>query len=169
LLDLLRKPEVEVASVSLYAPACTVAFANKHYIPAVRKIVPKGDLHVDLLSGERELADTVGPYCKSLLYLVSRALEERHKTPLLGMEAAWQGPNSKWPQDFETDLAKWSRFAGQSVKLITHSREKVTVAPNQTIDLAHGSFDNDTEVVARTLAMIRGEELKAPVTSLVGF
>jgi hypothetical protein len=85
------------------------------------------------------------------------------------MEAAWQGPSSKWPQDFETDLAKWNRFAGQAVKLTTHLREKVTVAPNQTIDLAHGSFDNDTEVVARTLAMIRGEALKAPVTSLLGF
>ncbi len=169
LLDLLRKPEVEVASVSLYAPACTVAFANKHYVPAVGKIVAKGDLHVDLLSDEREHADTVGLYCKSLLYLVSRALEERHKTPLLGMETAWKGPNPEWPSDFDADLTKWNRFAGQSVKLITHSREKVRVAPNQTIDLAHGSFDNDTEVVARTLAMIRGEELQAPVTSLTGF
>jgi hypothetical protein len=169
LLDLLRKPEVEVASVSLYAPACTVAFANRHYIPAVGKIIAKGDLHVDLMSDKRELADTVGPYCKSLLYLVSRALEERHKTPLLGMEAAWQGPRAGWPSDFDADLTKWNRFAGQAVQLTTHSREKVVVAPNQTIDLAHGSFDNDTEVVARTLAMVRGGDLKAPVTSLLGF
>ena len=30
-----------------------------------------------------------GPYGKSLLYLVSRALEPVHKTPILGMEATW--------------------------------------------------------------------------------
>ena len=35
-------------------------------------------------SGERD--DTVGPYGKSLLFLVSNAFERRRETPLLGME-----------------------------------------------------------------------------------
>jgi hypothetical protein len=47
----------------------------------------------------------------------------------------------------------------------------VNVAPNQTIDLAHGSFDNDIDVISRTLQTIRadGKLLPVPVTSLAGF
>jgi hypothetical protein len=47
----------------------------------------------------------------------------------------------------------------------------VNVAPNQTINLAHGSFDNDIDVLSRTLQSIRadGKPLPVPITSLTGF
>ena len=78
-------------TVSLYAPACTVAFANSTYLPAAEnKIIDPKRVVCDVLSNSNELDDTVGPYGKSLLYLVSRALEPTHKTPILGMEATWE-------------------------------------------------------------------------------
>ena len=40
---------------------------------------------VYILSDEGERDDTVGPYGKSLLYLVSNSFERRRETPLLGM------------------------------------------------------------------------------------
>jgi hypothetical protein len=45
---------------------------------------PKPDLYILSHTGERD--DDVGPYGKSLLYLVSNAFEGRRDTPILGME-----------------------------------------------------------------------------------
>ena len=74
---------------------------------------------LDILSDERELADSVGPYGKSLLYLVSRALEDHHKTPILGMANVW----ARRPADAAStetlggaelagDVDKWLAFWG---------------------------------------------------------
>jgi hypothetical protein len=77
-----------VDSCTLYAPACTMDLARDSYLPALRSKKLKS-LHVDVLSDNTERDDTVGPYGKSLLYLVSRALEKERKCPLMGMEIAW--------------------------------------------------------------------------------
>jgi hypothetical protein len=160
-------PALNIRSTSLFAPACTVAFANRRYIGAVGNGVLKAaNLHVDLMSNERELADTVGPYSKSLLYLVSRALETLHKMPLLGMEAAWHplGADSDaklWNASAATvaELAQWRAFAaGGAVPLQVHKDKLVRTgsAAGQTIALAHGSFDNDIDVISATLARALG-------------
>jgi hypothetical protein len=77
-----------VDTCTLFAPACTMELASKSYLPALRSKKLRA-LHVDLLSDKAERDDSVGPYGKSLLYLVSRALEKQRKCPLLGMELAW--------------------------------------------------------------------------------
>lgn len=75
-----------ISSATLFAPACTMEFAVRHYGRALdRKALPKGGIHIDNLSDENERRDSVGPYGKSLLYLVSRALETPRKRPLLGL------------------------------------------------------------------------------------
>lgn len=75
-----------VNSATLLAPACTMAFAIRHFGRAFeRKALPKGGLRLHVLSDENERDDRVGPYGKSLLYLVSRALETPRKQPLLGL------------------------------------------------------------------------------------
>ena len=129
------------------------------------------------MNEERERADSVGPYGKSLLYLVSRALERVHKTPLLGMEAAWS-PNAEetdiWNPSTYADLKTWRDFAtgGNSrddkVRLIVHP-EKTVSDGRQDIPLAHGSFDNDVAVIRETLKQIRGAKLCNDVESLRGF
>jgi hypothetical protein len=174
LLDHLVSKQLQVATLSLYAPACTVRFALQHYVAAQgKRLFTKQNLHVDLLSDEREQADTVGPYGKSLLYLVSRSLEEVHKMPLLGMEGAWDAQvetPDMWQRDTQGDVKSWRQFAGEAVPRRVHTKERAEVWDGQEhVSLAHGSFDNDLEVVTTTLQRIRGSELSAAVENLHGF
>ena len=124
-----------------------------------------------MMDDERERADTVGPYGKSLLYLVSRALESRHKTPLLGMEWAWKtskAPEDQWSKDpsINAALAAWSNHAaGISLRLHDKRREYVSTGADR-IKLAHGSFDNDIDVVSNTLKRMLGGKLIAKVENL---
>jgi hypothetical protein len=157
-------------TLTLFAPACTVGFAAQHYGAAIRAgKLSAANVHVDIMNDERERADTVGPYGKSLLYLVSRALEIRHKTPLLGMEWAWKAgaPQDQWSSDHEAQasLAAWSELAaGMSLRL-HGKREYVSTGATQ-IRLAHGSFDNDVDVMAAMLQRMRGASLAAKVENL---
>jgi hypothetical protein len=173
-------PALAVSSASLFAPACTVNFANRRYIGATSNgVLEAANLHVDLMNNERELADTVGPYGKSLLYLVSRALESVHKMPLLGMEAAWYPVYDKsdaaiWNSSAATltDLAQWRAFAGKGVlPLKVHPEKLVRIgtAAGQTIALAHGSFDNDIDVITATLARVLGTAPAVPVDNLQAY
>lgn len=174
-------PAVKIRSTSLFAPACTVGFANRRYIGAVSNgVLAAADLHVDLMSNERERADTVGPYGKSLLYLVSRALESLHKMPLLGMEAAWHPLSADsdarlWNASAATlaDLAQWRAFsAAGAVALQVHAEKLVRTgtATGQSIALAHGSFDNDIDVITATLTRVLGGAAPAvPVDNLQSF
>jgi hypothetical protein len=85
--------KIDIASLGLYAPACTMAFATDFLRAALKaRRLSRQKGYFELLSDRRELGDSVGPYGKSLLYLVSRALEEVHKTPLLGLAAAGTRP-----------------------------------------------------------------------------
>lgn len=164
-----------VETFTLYAPACTLDFANRHIAGAARKGVLAADkLHLDILSERRERDDTVGPYRKSLLYLVSRALEDWHKTPLLGMQTAIE-PTARdkqiWSSNTHGALNKWRDFMRHGVSTLPVDRKEVTTALDHndapiTIPAAHGSFDNDIDVVSATLMRILGGPLKTPVRDL---
>jgi len=167
--------KLKVKTFTLYAPACTVDFANRHIAGAVKKgVLATNSLHLDILSEGRERDDTVGPYRKSLLYLVSRALEDWHKTPLLGMQTALEETDKDkqiWSPNTYSALKKWREFMQQGVSTSFLDRKEVTTAldPNDapiTIPAAHGSFDNDIEVVSTTLRRIRGQKLKKEVRDL---
>jgi hypothetical protein len=177
LLDELASSRLKVETLSLYAPACTVGFAVEHYAAAFHKnILRKSYMHFDILSDERERADSVGPYGKSLLYFVSRALESVHKMPLLGMEGVWRASGEvpdMWNQSpqIQQALKAWETFATRSLSLRVHEKDRSQVSDGQgVIPLAHGSFDNDVEVMTETLTRIRGgSALEAEVENLRGF
>ena len=170
LLDALRERSLSVDSCTLYAPACTVQFALDHYEPAVTQgVLRKQDLHVELLSDERELGDTVGPYGKSLLYLVSRALEHQHKTPILGMANAWDpAKRSTWSDDpaIQRGLKTWQTFWGsvRAPREVTEAQISNGIA---RVASSHGGFDNDVDVITRTIERIAGRPLKHKVEQLV--
>lgn len=164
--------KLAATSLTLFAPACTLDFAVRQYGAAIGDGKLKAaNVHVDIMDDERERADTVGPYGKSLLYLVSRALETRHKTPLLGMEWAWKSsavPQDQWSNDpaSRRALVDWSALAkNMSLRLHGKKREYVSTGAGQ-IKLAHGSFDNDVEVVAAMIERMRGGPLLAKVENL---
>ena len=168
LLSLMQN--VKASTLTLFAPACTVEFANRHYGDAITGgRIAVNNFHVDIMDDERELADVVGPYGKSLLYLVSRALESYHKMPLLGMEGAWnKSLKNIWSRDAFAQEAvdAWLKIS-QGVNLRLHDKQRRFVSAGSTqIKLAHGSFDNDVEVVTQLLERIRGKSLAVPVENL---
>jgi alpha-beta hydrolase superfamily lysophospholipase len=163
--------KIDVASLGLYAPACTMAFATDFLGKALKAgRINRRRIYFELLSDERERGDHVGPYGKSLLYLVSRALEEVHKTPLLGMVAAW---DPKDPGDITNrrrigDVTAWRKVWANGPKPREHDETRVDDGQGP-IPIAHGSFDNDVAVVGRSIELIRGGPLAFPVENLRGF
>jgi hypothetical protein len=167
-----------VKSCHLYAPACTVAFANKEYgaYPGVME-----NLYIDVLSDKRELGDNVGRiYQKSLLYFVSNALEADARTPILGMANVFDAKYTGWDGAGVTteSLDNW-RQTVQSSKL----KSRITIHDEADVvtrtakagsgikveKASHGGFDNNTVVVSQTLQRIRGGKLTLPVDDLEGF
>jgi pimeloyl-ACP methyl ester carboxylesterase len=170
-LDHLVTRKIRVHSCTLFAPACTIQFALNHYKPAIEAqgILKRSDLTIELLSDKRELGDSVGPYGKSLLYLVSRALEDYHKTPLLGMANAWDsGAKTAWHPNLVPTVQEWQAFWGKQHLPIQHEETHVSDGIG-TIPLAHGSFDNDVEVMTRTLERILEKSLSYRIENLKGY
>jgi len=171
-LDFFIQQWLSARTCTLFAPACTVRFALNHYKPAIEapNILRKPDVVFEILNDKRERGDSVGPYGKSLLYLVSRALEDYHNTPLLGMARAWDPSSSK--TDLHSALGKtvqeWCQFWGNSKSPTEHSEIHVSDGVGE-IPLAHGSFDNDIVVMTRTLERILGKNLTYPIENLKGY
>ncbi|UPG92210.1 peptidoglycan-binding protein [Luteibacter aegosomaticola] len=174
LVDLMtaRGLDASVKSLHFYAPACTVQFANQHYAPHANLM---GCMYLDILSDEDERNDNVGAvYRKSLLYMVSDALEQDVRTPILGL-ANVMDPNYKgWDGSSTTGeaLGNWRQAAKDShlserTELTTTST--VNTSPTTTIPASHGSFDNNIAIVGRTIQRITGAKLTLPVTDLRGF
>jgi hypothetical protein len=182
LLDCLKQERLPVASVRLFAPACSVAFALQHYLPALTgSLIPPGRFHCEVMTDEREWKDSVGPYGHSLLYLVSRALEAWHKMPLLGMEGAWnpqlyrpakQPTGTKpdlWHEESRDEVQQWhDAITALGLRLTPYADQQVSDGV-EAIPLAHGSFDNDVIAIGTALQDIRGGALVQPVDNLHGF
>ena len=178
LIDLLaaREAAPRIASLHLYAPACTVQFANRHFAPH-QDLMQR--LYLDILSDENERTDTVAAiYRKSLLYLVSNALENDARTPLLGLENVCDSDYQRWDGSSTSAeaLKKWRQAIGdaglvKNGRLQVLSERKVrTSASGTLINASHGCFDNAIDIVERTLIRITGEkELRVPVGDLRGF
>jgi hypothetical protein len=169
LLDRLGARRATASSMTLFAPACTMAFASRHYGKAFGMgLLDPGALTVELLSDELELNDRIGPYGKSLLYLISRALEEEHKMPLLGLAVAWNQDGAR-PDVFsaagQADVKSWLQKWGRqpTLRLI---QDRQVFDGQSWIRAAHGAFDNDVAVVGRTIERILGGPLRFKVENL---
>ncbi|MDW8123142.1 MAG: C1 family peptidase [Geminicoccaceae bacterium] len=165
----------DVASLHLFAPACTMGFAAETFAAAAgrrrRKTIDPRRTAIWVLSDDNERRDSVGPYGKSLLYLVSRALERRQRAPLLGLEAAWDP--SVAPEREPVDLddpgrLRWLElWAEGPAPLVV--REPCLSDGARPIAATHGAFDNSVEVVGALLRAVLGAEPKVPPNELSGF
>lgn len=166
----------QVASVHLYAPACTVQFANRHY--ALQPQIMKR-LHLHLLSDRVERGDSVGLlYRKSLLYFVSNALEVDLRTPLLGLHNTFNPDYAGWDGTSSTGdaLRSWREAAkaagleaGKRLNIIDTDDIVTAQPPRKTAGASHGGFDNDVTVMTQTLQAIRGGAVGQAVDDLRGF
>ena len=175
MISTLAKHRVPVVSAHLFAPACTIEFANKYWLPSVGEKDPhKGTfpLTISVLSDELEQDDSViAIYRKSLLYFVARGIEEKYPAPLLGMQGAWDRTklHEQWNGDAETQ---------ESIKNLDRSRQElknylklnVIITPKigtktdvngnlisgNNVNAAHGAFDADAKVILATLEGILG-------------
>lgn len=171
---------LKVASLHLFAPACTMGFAAETFAQAARgrrgRILDPRHTAIWVLSDENERKDSVGPYGKSLLYLVSRALEREPRAPLLGLEVAWDPSRVDIGLTTEREpvalddpgrlrwLELWAD--GPPPEVI---REPRLNTGKGEIAATHGAFDNSVEVMGATLRAILGRDPRVPPTDLVGF
>ena len=164
-----------IRSMHLYAPACTVQFANQHYAPQAELMQR---LYLRILSDRVERNDTVAAiYRKSLLYLVSNALEMDLRTPILGLENAFNPDYKGWDGTSSAgeSLRAWQQAVAaaglrKDGRLTVVDADKVlTALPERRIQATHGSFDNDIATMRETLLHIIGSEPQQVVEDLRGF
>ena len=134
---------LEIASCSLWAPGCTHALFKQTYAPALQSGRIKR-FSVYTLSDQAERGDiTAGIYHKSVLYLVSNALESRLARlfgfagePLLGL------------QKFQSRDAEIQSLVGEWVLAGEH--------PEICAATSHGGFDDDSATINSTIKRILG-------------
>jgi hypothetical protein len=141
---------IEVDTCTLWAPACTVSLFKEAYLPAVVKRAIKRFALLVLSDKVEQDDNCAGIYHKSLLYLVSNALDERLRNP------------------FERDgvpilgLAKFVKADADLAKLFTDGAADLVMAPNDepmgtpgaSLARHHGDFDDEARTVAAALARI---------------
>lgn len=167
-----------VTTAHLFAPACTVQFANRYYAPQ-SSVMDR--LYLQVLADRQERDDNVAfVYRKSLLYLVSDALELDERTPLMGLAnvlddqyAGWDGSSTTMEALTNWRVAIKPVVAGKRLKIVTDAQvptRKVSGGPVDLIDATHGSFDNNVDAIDETLRLITGAaRLPLPVDDLRGF
>ncbi|MBM3479585.1 MAG: hypothetical protein FJX69_10230 [Alphaproteobacteria bacterium] len=162
-----------VASVSLLAAACSVEFALRTYSAAAQDgILDLSRLSMSYLSDENERRDGLPApglalYGKSLLYLVSRALDDARKIPLLGMEranlAAHAADEGQWAREHLAHVARWQRLWRPSTESCIAEPQVVVDAAGTRRQAVHGCFDNDIATMTRAIEAIAGRSLVAPL------
>ena len=166
MLKQLARAKLKAASVRLFAPACTVQFANQHYAEAVLKdkVLDARHFHIHVLSDQNERDDAVGPYRKSLLYLVSRSFEDTHKTPLLGLQRSFDpatvapdAADDMWARERRKEVAQWQSFWSDLGLGATHlnvltARRVSNGAGSEPA--THGCFDNAIDIMGQALGYI---------------
>jgi hypothetical protein len=165
---------VKVKTCTLYAAACSSSFANARYLEAGKQgVLDLANLHLYVLRDEEEKADALPApalpaYGKSLLYLVSRALDDVRKQPLLGLERAllpeFKTDADQWAQAELGAIQAWQKAWPGAAKGLLHRVPTpfVTVTrQGAQVQATHGSFDNNIAVLGETLERIRGGKLVA--------
>jgi hypothetical protein len=142
-LDALKINDL-ISSCTLFAPACTIGFYENHYEP---RLQPKHKgtrlpvLDIYNLTGKLELDDNVArAYNKSLLYLVSNALERSKNVGLLGMQV-----HSKHLKDMPNLNFVYSTGRGKGSR-----------------STSHGGFDNDVTTMNSLLQRVLSRAPKEP-------
>lgn len=172
LVERLAAQAVQASSCSLYAPACTVAFAIDKYLNTGAGVISPDLLHLHYLTDRQEKDDDlakVGPvtqYGKSLLYLVSRALDDVRKIPLLGMERSHDPAyfnTDQWARSHLPALTRWrAAFPAANRHPVPTPYIRVNKL-GKTEQATHGSFDNNVDVIADTIRRIRGHAPVKPI------
>jgi hypothetical protein len=139
-------PPIEIQSLHFLAPALTVQLFKDTLMELVGGRVKS--LTQFTMAKDFELADAVGPYRKSLLYLVSRSFEDEPTTPILGLEESLRSDPEM--RDFFGLLNKRKKRADILFSVVERGPRDSTVARK------HGDFDNDRLTMSGVIRRILG-------------
>jgi hypothetical protein len=160
-IDTLLRIGVPIKSVQFMAPAISVEVFKQKLLPHIQnKNCPLPTMYILSDVGERD--DDVGPYGKSLLYLVSNSFEQRRETPILGMERFVNGRNNNLDKTFIDPVISrlFNSKAGQwpSIVIAGAAPAGSKVGPDISRSDSHGGFDNDTYTLNSVLFRILGKK-----------
>jgi hypothetical protein len=147
-------PPLEVRSVHYLAPAITVDLFKELMMPLVGNRVKT--LTEFTMRRDFEVADAVGPYRKSLLYLVSRSFEDAAEMPILGLEESIRR---------DPDLVRFFGLLGNKAgrgEILFSTQEEG--ASHSTIAKKHGDFDNDRFTMSGVIRRILRIGDDTPIT-----
>ena len=133
-------------TLQFLAPAIRMDSFKELVMPEIEaKRCPRPSLYI--LNDDAERGDEVGPYGKSLLYLVSNAFEGTRGVPLLGMQKFLEADEEvRALLSADVDGRKGIVVAGEA-------GEMGSVAKCGS----HGGFDNDVDTMNSVLTRILGE------------
>jgi predicted alpha/beta hydrolase family esterase len=153
LLTALNDAGIDIESVTLWAPACTVELFKQHYLPAIKKKRIKR-FALFALSDKSEQDDhCANIYHKSLLYLVSHAFEDKPRIPLFREGVPILGMEKYLRRDAELT----AMFKGENASLVISPNNKPLNSIDASTALHHGDFDDDAATVRATLRRILGD------------
>jgi len=116
----LAKRNMRLNSMHLLSPSISIQDSNIYIKYAIeKKVLDIRDIHIYMLGKDVELSDNVSIYRKSILYLISRALDHLHKTPLLGLQDSWVTENLNrkdgvFNSQQINQVKKWYKFSMMS-------------------------------------------------------
>jgi hypothetical protein len=136
---------IEFKTLQFFAPAVRIDEFKEHALPAIKAgRCPKATMY--LLNEQQELDDSVGPYGRSLLWLVSNAFEDKRGTPLLGMKC----------------FVKTEQALRRAAFLDVIESSTTGTLGSETASRTHGGFDNDPYSMNSALHRILGRKPANP-------
>lgn len=149
LVPVMASLRVPVKRLTLFAPACTITLFRDVVLPRVGGGGPIDSVALFNLSDRTERGDSVGPYGKSLLYLVSHAFEGRRGTPLLGLEHCIEGDDS-----VREALGK----GHASDTTVVYAGDVPAGVRPVSASKTHGGFDDDAHTLNTVLRLVTGRK-----------
>ena len=158
LISELEMWNLQIKTVTLYAPACTLDFFESNYVPYIENGSIKRSTIFNL-KDEVERDDEVAKiYNKSLLYLVSEAFEKKRKKPLLGME--------KYTKKNNVFKSIYKKPVKTSKSTVCYSIGGANVTL-KSLSTTHGGFDNDVDTLNSTLRIVlSSNSIKKPFINI---
>ncbi len=155
-MRLLSGLSLPIASINFLAPAVTTEVFQKLMLPLIQqKKIPRPGLFIMNDTAERD--DTVGPYGKSLLYLVSNAFEAKRGCPLLGMERFISSRGPAHHVDTVPEVADlYTQAIGDLPGIVIAGANGPDDSRSQST--THGGFDNDVDTMNSLLCRIIGKK-----------
>lgn len=162
-MPLLSNLGIPLKSVQFMAPAIRTDIFKQLLLPGLESgLIPLPTLYI--LSDKLECDDTVGPYAKSLLYLVSNAFEGSREVPILGMKACVDA-DKKLAELFGREVDGQPALVVSEGIALDSSQEAAAIRQGASASRSHGGFDNDAVTMNSVLTRILGGAPKRLFTS----